>query len=47
MKGADNMEAMMKEAVVVEPHKFKIRTVPVPELNSEDEVLIQMKSAGV
>lgn len=41
------MEAMMKEAVVVEPHKFKIRTVPVPELNSEDEVLIQMKSAGV
>ncbi len=38
---------MMKEVVVVEPHKYEIRTVPIPELQSEDDVLIQMKAAGV
>lgn len=38
---------MMKEVVITEPHKFEVRTVPVPELANEDEVLIQMKSAGV
>ena len=37
----------MKEVVVTEPGKFEIREVPVPELANEDEVLIQMKSAGV
>ena len=37
----------MKEVVVVEPHKVEIREVPVPELKNEDEVLIQMKAAGV
>lgn len=41
------METMMKEVVVVEPHKYEVRTVPIPELSSEEEVLIQMKSAGV
>ena len=40
-------ETMMKEVVVTEPHKFEVRTVPVPELANEKEVLIQMKSAGV
>ena len=40
-------QEMMKEVVVTSPHKVEIRTVPVPELKSEDEVLIQMKSAGV
>lgn len=40
-------QEMMKEVVVTSPHKVEIRTVPVPELQSEDEVLIQMKSAGV
>ena len=37
----------MKEVVVVEPHKFEVREVPVPELKNENEVLIQMKAAGV
>ena len=37
----------MKEVVVVEPGKVEIREVPVPEISSEDEVLIQMKAAGV
>ncbi len=37
----------MKEVVVVEPHKVEVREVPVPELANEDEVLIQMKAAGV
>lgn len=37
----------MKEVVVVEPGKVEIREVPVPELANEDEVLIQMKAAGV
>ena len=41
------MKEMMKEVVVVEPHKYEVREVPVPELANEDEVLIQMKSAGV
>ncbi|MCI9009323.1 MAG: alcohol dehydrogenase catalytic domain-containing protein [Lachnospiraceae bacterium] len=41
------MKEMMKEVVVVEPHKAEVREVPVPELANEDEVLIQMKSAGV
>ena len=37
----------MKEIVVTKPHAFEIREVPVPELQNEDEVLIQMKAAGV
>lgn len=37
----------MKEVVVVEPGKVEIREVPVPEIANEDEVLIQMKAAGV
>ena len=41
------MSKMMKEVVVVEPHKIEVREVPVPELANEDEVLVQMKSAGV
>lgn len=41
------MKEFMKEVVVTEPHKFEVREVPVPELANEDEVLIQMKSAGV
>lgn len=41
------MKEMMKQVVVAEPHKFEVREVPVPELAGEDEVLIQMKSAGV
>ncbi len=41
------MKEMMKEVVVLEPHKTEVREVPVPELANEDEVLIQMKSAGV
>ena len=41
------MEEMMKEVVVVEPHKFEVREVPVPELTNDHDVLIQMKAAGV
>ena len=41
------MAEMMKEVVVVEPHKYEVREVEIPELANEDEVLIQMKSAGV
>jgi L-gulonate 5-dehydrogenase len=37
----------MKEVVVVRPHEYEIREVPIPELQNEDEVLIQMKAAGV
>ncbi len=37
----------MKEVVVAEPHKAEVREGPVPELSGENEVLIQMKSAGV
>ena len=37
----------MKEIIVTEPNKYEIREVPIPELNNEDEVLIQMKAAGV
>ena len=40
------MDKMMKEVVVVEPHKVEVREVPVP-VPGADEVLIQMKSAGV
>lgn len=40
------MSEMMKEVVVVEPHKVEVREVPVP-VPGADEVLIQMKSAGV
>lgn len=36
----------MKEVVVVAPHEVEIREVPIPEPGA-DEVLIQMKSAGV
>ncbi len=41
------MAEMMKEVVVVEPHKYEVREVEIPELANEDEVLIKMKSAGV
>lgn len=41
------MSEMMKEVIITEPHKYEVREVPVPELKNEDEVLIQMKSAGV
>lgn len=41
------MKETMKSVVVTEPHKYEVREVPVPELANEDEVLIQMKSAGV
>lgn len=41
------MKTMMKEVVVVRPHQVEVREVPIPELANEDEVLIQMKSAGV
>ncbi|MCC2163737.1 alcohol dehydrogenase catalytic domain-containing protein [Brotaphodocola catenula] len=41
------MKNTMKEVVVVKPHEYEVREVPVPELQNEDEVLIQMKSAGV
>lgn len=37
----------MKEVIIPEPHKFEIREVPIPDLKNEDEVLIQMKAAGV
>lgn len=38
---------MMKEVVVVSPHKVEIREVPVPEIENDYEVLVKMKSAGV
>lgn len=41
------MKKTMRCVVIPEPHKFEVRQVPVPELQNEDEVLIQMKSAGV
>ena len=41
------MKEVMKEVVVAEPHKAEVREGPVPELSGENEVLIQMKSAGV
>lgn len=37
----------MKEVVIVKPHCYEVREVPVPELANESEVLIQMKAAGV
>ena len=37
----------MKEVIIPEPHKFEVREVPLPELKNEEEVLIQMKAAGV
>lgn len=40
------MSNMMKEVCVVEPHKFEVREVPIPEPKA-GEVLIQMKAAGV
>lgn len=41
------MNGTMKEVVVVEPHKAEVREVPIPQLTSPDDVLVQMKSAGV
>lgn len=41
------MEKMMKEVVVTEPHKFEVRTVPIPDITNENEVLVRMKAAGV
>lgn len=37
----------MKEVVITGPHKYEVREVPIPEISDEDEVLIQMKAAGV
>lgn len=37
----------MKEVVIIGPHKYEIREVPIPELANENEVLIKMKAAGV
>ena len=36
----------MKEVVVVEPHKFEIREVPIPE-PKDDQVQIKLMAAGV
>lgn len=41
------MKETMRCVLIPEPHKFEVREVPVPSLQNEDEVLIQMKSAGV
>lgn len=41
------MKSTMKEVVVIRPRQYEVREVPVPQLESEYEVLIQMKSAGV
>ena len=41
------MKNTMKEVVVVKPHEYEVKEVPVPELQNEDEVLIQMESAEV
>lgn len=41
------MKSTMKEVVVVNPGKYEVREVPIPELEDEDHVLIQMRSAGV
>ena len=40
------MKDVMKEVVVVEPHKFEVREVPVPE-PKDDQVQIKMMAAGV
>ena len=40
------MKNTMKEIVVVRPHQVEVREVPVP-VPGDDEVLIQMKAAGV
>ncbi|KAB1435719.1 alcohol dehydrogenase catalytic domain-containing protein [Candidatus Galacturonibacter soehngenii] len=41
------MQKTMKSVIVSSPHKFEVQEVLIPELANEDEVLIQMKSAGV
>lgn len=41
------MKETMKEVVITQPHTYEVREVPVPQLADENEVLIQMKSAGV
>lgn len=41
------MEKMMKEVVVVSPHNVEIRTVPVPQITGDYDVLVKMQSAGV
>lgn len=37
----------MKECIVVSPHKYEIREVPIPELADDYEVLVKMQAAGV
>ncbi|MBS3975492.1 MAG: alcohol dehydrogenase catalytic domain-containing protein [Syntrophomonadaceae bacterium] len=37
----------MKEIVIIKPHEYEVREVPIPELQNEYEVLIQMKAAGI
>jgi L-gulonate 5-dehydrogenase len=41
------MKETMRSVVVIEPNKYEVRQVPLPQLSNESEVLIQMKSAGV
>lgn len=41
------MKETMKSVVILEPHKYEVIEVPIPELKDENEVLIQMKAAGV
>jgi L-gulonate 5-dehydrogenase len=37
----------MKEVVVVSPHKVEVREVPIPKIENDYDVLVEMKSAGV
>lgn len=37
----------MKEVVVISPHQWEIRDVPIPVITDDHDVLIQMKAAGV
>ncbi len=40
------MSEVMKEVVVVEPHKYEVREVPIPE-PKDDQVQIKLMAAGV
>lgn len=40
------MKEVMKEVVVVEPYKFEVREVPIPEPD-DNQVQIKMMAAGV
>lgn len=41
------IKGAIREVTVEEPHKARVREIPVPGLPGENEVLIQIKSAGV